>query len=71
MSAGVERSFEAGSLYDKPVVQKEIETPKAHKPVSEIAEKWIANFNEAIQSKDATAVAALFLENGSMLSDLF
>jgi hypothetical protein len=57
--------FVPGRLYEQPLVQKEIESSKPEKAAGEIAEKWIADFNRAIETRNAAAVAELFCEKGA------
>ena len=67
MSSILERHLDLETLHEKPVVQKLKLTPKPAKPIDEIAQQWITTFNEAIGSKDAAAVAALFQEDGTTI----
>jgi hypothetical protein len=66
MATILERNLDLNTLHEKPVIQKEKVTPKPQKPVSEIADKWIAVFNQAISAEDSSAVAALFQEDGTL-----
>jgi len=69
MPSILEQHLDLETLHEKPVVQKEKVQPKPQKPVQEIAEKWIAEFNEAIKTKNSEAIADLFLEDGSSVLD--
>ena len=66
MTTILQRHLDLNTLHDKPVIQKERVTPKPKKPIDEIAKKWMSKFNEAITSKDASAVAELFQEDGTI-----
>src|ERR1700694_2030263 len=64
MPSILERNLDLVTLHEKPVIQKAKQCPKPQKPIEEIAQKWISEFNDAISSKDADAVAALFQPDG-------
>jgi hypothetical protein len=64
MPQSLDNAFSSFALTDEPVLQTARVSPKPQVPVHTLAEKWIANFNEAITSRDSSAVAALFEEDG-------
>jgi len=65
MSKVIAQHFDLSSLYDKPVIQKAKPTSKATVAAQDIAATWIGDFDNAIRAKDASAVAALFQNDGS------
>ena len=65
MSKVIAKHFDLSSLYDKPVIQKAKPTSKAPVAAQDIAATWIGDFDKSIRAKDASAVAALFQNDGS------
>jgi hypothetical protein len=64
MSTILARYFDLTTLNEKPVIQAEKPTPKPSSSPQEIAAKWIGEFDHAIQTKNASAVANSFQEDG-------
>jgi hypothetical protein len=64
MSTLLERYLNIDTPVDLPVKQEEKVVPKAERPLQDIAEAWLAQFNEAITKRNAEAVAALFQKDG-------
>lgn len=64
MTTILERHFDVVTLHDKPVVQLEKSSPKPVKPIQEIVQQWMKEFNVAITARNSNAIAELFQENG-------
>jgi hypothetical protein len=65
MSKVLAKHFDLSLLHDKPVIQQAKPTSKAPIAAQDIAATWIGNFDKAVRAQDASAVAALFQNDGS------
>jgi hypothetical protein len=64
-----ERYFDGLTLREAPILQEELKTPKPQSDPKVIMGEWMREFNDAIQTKNATAVASLFREDGCMFKN--
>jgi hypothetical protein len=64
MVSVLQQYFGSSKLTNSPVDQATITSPKPTVPAKDIASKWLEQFNHAITSRDAEAVADLFQDDG-------
>ena len=67
MASVLQQYFGSSKLTDSPVDQATKPSPKPTAPAKDIASKWLEQFNHAITSRDAEAVANLFQDDGMQL----
>lgn len=67
MTSILEQHFGSLTLTDSPVSQNVKTSPQPILPVEDIARKWLEQFDHAIASRNAEAIALLFHDDGISL----